>query len=286
MNLFEAGANWPAPAKINLFLHITGRRSDGYHLLQTAFQFLDYGDQLSFQTHASGEINLSPPLAGVTTEENLVWRAARRLQQATKCSKGVDITLEKKILAGGGLGGGSSDAATTLVALNHLWQLQLSQTELLELGLSLGADLPVFILGEAAWAEGVGEKLTPISPDEPWYLVVHPGISVATAEIFSSQELTRDCQAITIRALNSGNTSNVCEAVVFNHYPAVKEVADWLSQWSPARMSGTGASVFAPFSERGEAEEVLAQVRSNWHGFVARGVNRSPLLRRLEQARD
>ncbi|MBF0219948.1 MAG: 4-(cytidine 5'-diphospho)-2-C-methyl-D-erythritol kinase [Gammaproteobacteria bacterium] len=273
--------SWPSPAKINLFLHITGRRPDGYHLLQTAFQFLDFGDSLSFSLNNRGTLALTTPLTGVSNADNLVLRAAKALQQlATQRGHpalGASITLDKILPMGGGLGGGSSNAATTLVALNQLWQLHLSTDELIKLGLTLGADVPVFIFGHAAWAEGVGEKLTPINPAEPWYLVINPGVAVATAEIFQAKELTRDCPAITIRALDSGDTNNVCEDIVCQRYPSVANALAWLRQQGEAAMSGTGASLFAPCSSRAEAEQRLAAVPAPWHGFVARGVNISPL---------
>ena len=184
---------WPAPAKINLFLHITGQRDDSYHLLQTAFQFLDYGDVLQFGVHDNPSISLSTAIDGVDDEDNLIIRAARALQASANIQQGVNITIEKRLPIGGGLGGGSSNAATTLLALNQLWQCHLSKTELAQLGLTLGADVPIFLHGEAAWAEGVGEQLSPISPPEPWYAVIAPDCHVSTAEVFSSQELTRDC---------------------------------------------------------------------------------------------
>ena len=201
---------WPAPAKINLFLHITGQRDDGYHELQTAFQFLDVADSLQFRVQDDPDITLLTPITGVADKDNLVVRAAHALQQYANVSKGVQISLEKGLPMGGGLGGGSSNAATTLVALNDLWQCGLSVDTLATLGLSLGADVPVFIHGTAAWAEGVGEKLTAISPPEPWYIVIAPDCHVSTAEVFSSQELTRDCEPITISRFLSGEGRNVC----------------------------------------------------------------------------
>lgn len=270
--------SWPAPAKLNLFLHITGRRPDGMHELQTLFQFLDVGDKLFFEPREDGNLNLLSSLDGVADEDNLVMRAARYLQTETGCSLGVDIRLEKNLPAGGGLGGGSSDAATTLVALNQLWQTGLSVDELAHLGLKLGADVPIFVHGRAAWAEGVGEKFTEASPPEPWYLVIIPDCEVSTAEVFSSRELTRDCQPITIRDFLSGQTGNVCETVVRKQYPAVDEALNWLAQFASARMTGTGSCVFAAFENEAQATEISGKMPSKWQGFVARGCNRSPLL--------
>ena len=270
--------SWPAPAKLNLFLHITGQREDGYHLLQTAFQFVDYGDTLEIAVTESSTIRLSPALPGVADDDNLIVRAAKLLQQATNTTLGAEIRLKKQLPMGGGLGGGSSDAATTLVALNAQWKCQLSQDELAELGLQLGADVPVFVRGHAAWAEGVGELLTPISPPEPWYLVVIPDCQVSTAEIFSTSELTRDCDPIKISGFLSGEGSNVCEAVVKQRYPAVAEALDWLAQYANPRMTGTGACVFASFETAAEAKQVWQQLPVTWQGFVAKGCNQSPLL--------
>jgi 4-diphosphocytidyl-2-C-methyl-D-erythritol kinase len=274
-------AGWPAPAKLNLFLHITAQRADGMHELQTLFQFLDVGDTLYFEPRADGQLNLHGGLADVADEDNLVMRAAHCLQAETRTPLGTDIRLDKRLPAGGGLGGGSSDAATTLVALNCLWQTGLSADELARLGLVLGADVPVFVHGKAAWAEGVGEKFTEVSPPEPWYLVVAPDCEVSTAAIFSAPELTRDCQPITIRDFLSGQAENVCESVVRKQYPAVDQALNWLGQFAPARMTGTGSCVFAAFENKAQATEVSRKIPGKWQGFVARGCNRSPLLERL-----
>ncbi|KKL26079.1 hypothetical protein LCGC14_2398870 [marine sediment metagenome] len=268
---------WPSPAKLNLFLHITGRRQDGYHLLQTAFQFLDYGDSLSFDVNDSGQIILATPLDGVDDDDNLIVKAAKLIKPYASTASGVSISIKKKLPMGGGLGGGSSNAATTLTALNTLWKCGLSTAELAQLGLSLGADVPIFITGHAAWAEGVGEQLTPISPVEPWFAVIVPDCHVSTAEIFSSTQLTRDCEPITIPRFLSGEGSNVCEAVVKQHYPAVAEALDWLSQFGVARMTGTGACVFTDFKSQSEAQHVINNLPSRWQGFVAKGCNQSPL---------
>jgi 4-diphosphocytidyl-2-C-methyl-D-erythritol kinase len=268
---------WPAPAKLNLFLHITGRRSDGYHDLQTAFQFLDYGDQLQFSIDDSGVIRLNNSLAGVADDDNLVIRAARLLQQHTGCKRGAVIDIDKRLPMGGGLGGGSSNAATTLVALNYLWQTAVSNEDLAQLGLQLGADVPIFVAGYAAWAEGVGDRLTPISPTESWFAVIKPDCEVSTAEIFSSPELTRDCEPITISRFLSGEGRNVCEQVVKQRYPAVANALNWLAQYAPPRMTGTGACIFADFESQQKAQQVVDSLPSNWQGFVAKGCNRSPL---------
>lgn len=276
-----SAAGWPAPAKLNLFLHITARRADGMHELQTLFQFLDVGDSLYFTLREDGRLRLQGGLAGVADEDNLVMRAARRLQTESGTRLGADMRLEKRLPAGAGLGGGSSDAATTLVALNRLWQVGLSVDELARIGLGLGADVPVFVHGQAAWAEGVGEKFTAVAPPEPWYLVVAPSCEVSTAAIFAAPELTRDCRPITIRDFLSGQAGNVCEAVVREHYPDVSRALDWLGRFAPARMTGTGSCVFAAFENEAQATEVSRKIPGEWQGFVARGCNRSPLLDRL-----
>lgn len=275
---------WPAPAKLNLFLHITGRRRDGYHLLQTAFQFINYCDWLEFKLRPDGRIVHLSPLPGVPLEKDLIYRAAQLMQQRTACNQGVEVRIYKRLPLGGGLGGGSSDAATTLVALNHLWAAELSTTQLAQLGLELGADVPVFIHGHAAWAEGVGEQLQPLKLSEPWYLVIIPSIQVATGEIFAAPELTRDCKPITILDFLGGEGKNVFESVVRQRYPFIAEAIDWLSQFSPARMTGTGSSIFTAFDEKQQALQVLAQIPPTWRGVVAKGRNNSPLLSYLEEA--
>jgi 4-diphosphocytidyl-2-C-methyl-D-erythritol kinase len=273
-----------SPAKLNLFLHVTGRRADGYHTLQTLFQLLDYGDTLHFAD--SPTLTLTPQLAGVAPEDNLIIRAARLLQRATGCSKGAAITLEKRLPLGGGIGGGSSNAATTLLALNTLWDLRLSLAELAELGLQLGADVPVFVRGRSAWAEGVGEHLESIDLVACNYLILVPPCQVSTAVIFSQQALTRNSSAITIAAFLREGGRNDCEAVVRQLYPEVAFALDWLSNFAPARMTGTGACVFARFAERGAANAVLQQLPAGYSGFVAQGVNLSPVHRTLGLAAD
>ncbi|MFW5447299.1 MAG: 4-(cytidine 5'-diphospho)-2-C-methyl-D-erythritol kinase [Methylophagaceae bacterium] len=269
--------SWPAPAKINLFLHITGQRNDGYHELQTVFQFLDYCDYLQFEITEQSDIQLMHSIEGVNDNDNLIMRAAKLLQNYAKVEQGALISLDKKLPMGGGLGGGSSNAATTLVALNQLWKCQLSSDDLAQLGIGLGADVPIFIHGHAAWAEGVGEELLAISPPEPWYVVIVPDCHVSTAEIFASPELTRDCRSITISRFLSGEGRNVCEDVVLKDYPAVAEALDWLSRYGSPRMTGTGACVFADFESQQQAQKVLEILPENWQGFIAKGCNESPL---------
>ena len=279
-----AGAlSWPAPAKLNLFLHITGRRPDGYHTLQSVFQFLDIVDQICLRVTADGVIRRLTALPGVAPEQDLTVRAARLLQSAAGVTAGVDIQVDKRLPLGGGLGGGSSDAATVLVALNRLWGLGWSEDQLATLGLQLGADVPVFVRGHAAWAEGVGEILTPIELPEPWYLVLIPPVTVSTAEIFSAPELTRDTPPIRIPAFLAGAGDNDCAPVVRARYPVIGQYLDWLSQFGHARLTGTGACVFAAFPDQAAAQQVLAQRPADWRGFVAQGRNRSPLHHVLEQ---
>lgn len=272
---------WPAPAKLNLFLHITGRRHDGYHLLQTAFQFIDWRDQLDFKVHRRDEVRRGSVLVGVAPEQDLAVRAALKLKQYTGCGQGADIFVHKNIPPGGGLGGGSSDAATTLVALNHLWQTGCGPDELMRLGLELGADVPVFVQGRSAWAEGVGEKMTPLEPAEAVYLVIHPGCGVSTAGIFAADDLTRNTPAITIRDFLEGRGKNDCEAVVKRRYGEIRRALDWLGRYAPARLTGTGACLFAPFASQQAAAAVKAQAPAGWQARIVRGMNRSPLLDRL-----
>ena len=272
---------WPAPAKLNLTLRIVGRRTDGYHRLQTVFQFLDRCDWLWFIPRADGVIEREGVVTGVAPEADLTFRAARLLQQATGTGSGATIRIEKRLPLGGGLGGGSSDAATTLVALNYYWGTGLSRTRLAELGLQLGADVPVFVHGQAAWAEGVGERLTPVELPEPWFVVLTPACQVATGVVFNDPELTRNSPLSTIADFLSGAGGNDCEAVVYRRYPEVAAAAAWLRQYGAARMTGTGASVFAAFPDAGSASRVLEQLPPGWSGFVAAGRNGSPLHERL-----
>ena len=281
--MIQIQSSYLAPAKLNLFLHITSRRADGYHCLQTIFQFLDYSDVLHVNVRDDGQLSCQSNLKNLPAEQNLVLRAARLLKQYSGSPLGASIKIDKKIPLGGGLGGGSSDAATTLLALNQLWQLQLSYDTLARLGLTLGADVPVFVYGHSAWAQGVGESLTPIDIDEPWYLVIHPGCHVSTAEIFSTPELTRDALPITMGEFFAGKSKNVCEGVVCSHYPQVRQALDWLTQYGPARLTGTGACLFTRFEDQKQAKTVLALLPNQWQGFVAAGKNISPLHKHFEK---
>lgn len=274
-------APWPAPAKLNLMLHVVGRRPDGYHELQTVFQFLDRCDLLEFSPRSDGRILRRTMLPGVAPEADLVVRAARLLQEATGCYQGVEITLHKRLPLGGGLGGGSSDAATTLVALNRLWGTALCEDELAGLGVRLGADVAVFVRGHTAWAEGVGERLVAVALVEPWYLVLVPNCQVSTAAVFKDPELTRNSPPIKISDFLAGGGRNDCEPVVRSRFPAVAEALDWLQRFRPARMTGTGSCVFAAFDTEDAASRLLSQVPAGLAAFVARGLNRSPLLERL-----
>lgn len=273
----------PAPAKLNLMLHIVGRRADGYHELQTLFQFLDHGDELSFSPREDGEIRLHTELPGVDHDSNLIVRAARLLQHESGCPQGADIHLLKRLPMGGGIGGGSSDAATALLGLNHLWQLHLEEDQLAELGLTLGADVPVFVRGRAAFAEGVGERLQPVELPEPWFLVIAPQVSVSTAEIFADPELTRNTPAITVRSLLAGGGHNDCQPIVEKRYPEVRNALSLLNKFVPASMTGTGACVFGSFPNEGEADKVRRQLPATLPSFVARGRNVSMLHRSLER---
>jgi 4-diphosphocytidyl-2-C-methyl-D-erythritol kinase len=275
---FTAEFPWPAPAKLNLFLHITGRRNDGYHLLQTVFQILDYGDSLYFTPRGDGVIRRLGGLETIPPEQDLVVRAAQLLARASGCNLGADVRIEKRIPIGGGLGGGSSDAATTLVALNRLWNLGFTPDELMSLGLNLGADVPVFVRGLSAWGEGVGERLLPVRLPEPWFLVITPPVAVSTAAVFGAAELERNQPPVNLQDFLAGRTVNICEPVTCTRYPEVAEALAWLARHAPARMSGTGASVFAAFATREQAVVASREVPRGWSCFVARGCNRSPLL--------
>lgn len=280
------GEDWPAPAKLNLFLHVTGRRPDGYHLLQTVFQFIDLADTLAFDVTDDGAIVRVSDLAGVPADADLVVRAARALQATTGCRSGARIRIEKRIPLGGGLGGGSSDAATTLVALNALWGTGLSDDALAELGLELGADVPVFVRGCAAFAEGVGERLQPVPLDEPWFVVVHPGCAVSTAAVFNAPELTRSTPAITIRDFLAGRqVTNDCAPVVRSRYPEVAAAMDWLQAYGAPRLTGTGACLFLAVSSEAAARDTVGRLPCAWQGYAVRGLNRSPLRSRLAALR-
>lgn len=272
-----------SPAKLNLFLHITGRRHDGYHELQTLFQLLEWGDYLEFTPDSSGRITLSGCDLGIPDEQNLIVRAARLLQQG---DRGVSISIDKRIPAGGGLGGGSSNAATTLLALNHLWQCGLGNAELQQMGACLGADVPVFTAGHTAWAEGVGEILTPVEMPRHWFLVVVPDCHVSTAEIFSHEQLTRDTSPIKIAAFFEGRSRNDCQNLVRSLHPEVDNALNWLDNFGEARLTGTGACVFASFPDEQDARSALGQLPREMTGFVAQGQNESPVLRALAGPKD
>lgn len=271
-----------SPAKLNLFLHITGRRADGYHNLQTLFQLLDYGDELSFNTRSDGQITLTPELPGVSFEQNLIIKAVRALAPYKPAAAGVDIQLEKRLPMGGGIGGGSSNAATTLVALNYLWGCGLNKNQLQAIGLQLGADVPVFINAQTAWAEGVGEDLKPIKMQPKWFLIAQPDCHVSTAEIFLHKDLTRDTSAIKVAAFLERGGKNDCEALVRELYPEVDKALILLQKFDRnARMTGTGACVFASFESAEEARKVQAEMPKSLPGFVAQGINESPLYKLL-----
>lgn len=273
--------HWLAPAKLNLFLHITGRRADGYHNLQTIFQLLDVGDRMAFRVRRDSRIRRVTDVPGVAEDDDLIVRAARLLQPFCPHGKGVDIFLSKYLPMGGGLGGGSSDAATTLQVLNRLWGCGCSSAELARLGARLGADVPVFLGGKTAWAEGIGDELIPLSGEEKPYLVLKPDVEISTAKLFSSTRLTRDCDPIKIPSLRNTGRVNVFEPLVRELYPEVDSALAWLSEYAPARLTGTGSCIFAPFGSVEEAQAVLAGKPVGVEGFVARGVNESPLLKQL-----
>jgi 4-diphosphocytidyl-2-C-methyl-D-erythritol kinase len=269
---------YPAPAKLNLFLHVVGRRTDGYHLLQTLFCFVDYGDRLTFSPRSDARVDLRNPLPGVPPESDLTVRAARLLQAETGCHQGVEIGLEKHLPLGGGLGGGSSDAATVLLALNHLWGLGLPRKRLQEIGLALGADVPVFVFGRSAFAEGVGEALQAVDVPPAWYVVLEPPVQVPTALIFSARELKRDSMRVRSGAWSPGFGRNDLEAVALAHFPVVAEYLNWLARFGEARMSGSGACVFCSFEHKEQAQAVLAQRPSGMRGWIARGLDCHPLF--------
>lgn len=278
--------NCPAPAKLNLFLHVVGRRPDGYHLLQTVFQLIDRGDLLHFALRDDDRIERTTELAGVPAESDLVVRAARLLQAEAKARFperrfGADIAVDKQLPMGGGLGGGSSDAATTLMALNHLWHAGLTRQELMALGLRLGADVPFFIFGHNAFAEGIGEQMQAIDTPMTWFVVIEPGVSVPTAAIFSSQELTRDSKPVKItdfsRAI-TGFGKNDLQVVASRLFPPIAEAIEWLGQFGDARMTGSGACVFCGFEQESKADEVLGSMPRHWKAWKAKALARHPLV--------
>ncbi|MTC57309.1 MULTISPECIES: 4-(cytidine 5'-diphospho)-2-C-methyl-D-erythritol kinase [Providencia] len=274
---------WPSPAKLNLFLYITGQRADGYHELQTLFQFLDYGDQITFTPRQDDQINLLTTMAGVDVDKNLIVRAAKSLQAHCRTilnhpgPLGADICIDKVLPMGGGIGGGSSNAATTLIALNEHWGTQLSDDTLAELGKHLGADVPVFVRGHAAFAEGIGEILTPAEPKERWYLVAHPGIEISTPMIFTDPELNRNSPKRSLAALLLAPYANDCEPIARKRFREVEQLVSWLLEYAPSRLTGTGACVFSEFETQADALKVLNKAPSWVQGFIAQGANVSPL---------
>ena len=274
---------FPCPAKLNLFLYINGKRPDGYHELQTLFQFLDFGDWLHIKVRDDRKINLISSIADLKVEDNLIYRAAILLQQHTNTPLGADLELDKILPIGGGVGGGSSNAATALVALNYLWKTGLTTEELAKLGLALGADVPIFVHGKAAFAEGVGEQITYCEPPEKWYLVLKPNVSISTAVVFSDSDLPRNTPKKPLQQLLQEKYANDCEKVVRDHYSEVEELLNWLVEYAPARLTGTGACVFAEFDDEQSAQLVLQAKPKNCFGFVAKGLNLSPLHAMLQR---
>ena len=277
---------WPSPAKLNLFLHINGRDERGYHQLQSLFQMLDYGDELAFDVSETDKIYMDEPIDGVKDEENLIIRAAMALKKHSGVKKGARILIRKRLPMGGGIGGGSSNAATALVALNHLWQCGLDLKTLSEIGLKLGADVPIFVHGKTAFAEGVGEVITPTDNEGDVFLVVFPGCHVSTAAVFSEPLLPRDTPKITWQDYQFDNTHNDCQKIVCERYPKVANLLRWLLEYAPSRMTGTGACLFAIFNQAEEARQVLKTLPEGTSGFVARGVNQSPLYSRLNEIKN
>jgi 4-diphosphocytidyl-2-C-methyl-D-erythritol kinase len=276
------GERWPAPAKLNLMLRVVGRREDGYHLLQTVFQIIDLCDWLTFHPVDDGNVGLSKPIPGVPEQDDLTVRAAQLLKMHTGYLGGVCIDVEKNLPMGGGLGGGSSDAATTLVVLNKLWKLGLSRDELMQLGLQLGADVPVFVFGYSAWGEGVGEKLQAITLPELWVVIIKPRCHVNTKEIFSSKELTRDSKPITMRDFIAGDVINDCQFVVNKNYKQVEDAMFALSKYAVARLTGTGACVFAQFDSEADARSAYQELSKDWEVYLAKGQGISPLYKQME----
>jgi 4-diphosphocytidyl-2-C-methyl-D-erythritol kinase len=274
----SAAIRWPAPAKLNLFLHVTGQRPDGYHDLQTLFQLIDLSDDIDIELRADGRIERLAGPEEVPPEADLVVRAARALQAAAGSQAGANLSVTKRIPMGGGLGGGSSDAATVLVALNHMWACGLSSDDLAAIGVKLGADVPVFVRGRSAWAEGRGERLTPIDLPERCFVLVHPKVHVPTAALFQAPELTRNSPPITMGGFLESGGRNDFEPVVRARYPEVARALDWLGQFAPARLTGTGSCIFAPCASRNEAQDIVERVPAPWRGMVARGMNVSPVL--------
>jgi len=296
---------FPAPAKLNLFLHVVGQRNDGYHELETLFQFLDYSDTIEITVSTNSDIILQTPLNGVDYEDNLIVKAAKILQEKISQENqdketpllGATININKVLPMGGGLGGGSSNAATVLVALNTLWQCNFSTKQLSELGLSLGADVPIFVHGFAAFAQGVGEKLSPVQPEESWYLISKPHCSISTASVFTSSDLPRDTEKLAHNdfnkhycnedlyagyQLNNGKYHNDCQTMVIKHYDKVANLLAWLIEYAPSRMTGTGACIFSSFSSKEAAYDLQAKLPKGVNSFIAKGLNKSALLPVIE----
>lgn len=273
----------PAPAKLNLFLHITGVREDGYHNLQTIFQLLDYSDEVTLLRRDDGVIRRSEGLAEVKPSDDLIVKAAQALKRYTGTTYGADVGVLKRLPVGGGIGGGSSDAATTLLGLNALWECHLTTDELLDIAVTLGADVPVFVAGHSAWAEGIGEQLTPMELPAIWFLVLHPGVFVSTAKLFSSEVLTRNKSILKMRDFTDTDIENIFEVIVREQHPEVDLSLNWLSQFSAARMTGTGSCIFAGFNSFEEAEKVLRKMPVKWKGFVAKAINVSPVFEAIDQ---
>jgi len=284
--MFSDSIRWPAPAKLNLFLYITSQRADGYHELQTLFQFIDRCDYLTIEANDSGIITISPELVDVPLESNLIYKAAMLLKTYSNCPFGAHIQLEKNLPMGGGLGGGSSDAATTLVALNHHWNLKLSDQVLSDLGVTLGADVPIFIHGKAAIAEGVGEKLTSVQPIQPYYLIAVPSCHISTPSVFKNPYLKRDTKKLPHEQLMNNKWQNDCQPCVKKMYPEVAKTIDWLLEYAPTQMTGTGACVFSTFDHANSAE-LLAEQTPEWlNCFTTKGLNISPLREMLTTKTD
>lgn len=279
----ETFTRWPAPAKLNMFLHITGRRPDGYHELQTLYQLLDWGDEVRIRLTPGPGIRRINKVDGVSEQHDLAIRAAKLLQAASACRKGADIELIKNIPMGSGLGGGSSDAATVLRVLNHLWGCGLSVDELAGLGFELGADVPVFVHGQSSWAEGLGEKLQACKTDDCWYVLVFPGVAISTAEIFQSPELKRDSAPISLSEYDYSRTCNAFEKVVMKRHPELRQTVQELSKWGLPRLTGSGSCIFLPINEKNDAKDITNHLKSRYNVLAARGVNRSPLLAKLPE---
>ncbi|MGB1262957.1 MAG: 4-(cytidine 5'-diphospho)-2-C-methyl-D-erythritol kinase [Cognaticolwellia sp.] len=278
--------SFPSPAKLNLFLHIVGRMDNGYHQLETVFQFLDHHDTIELRATENNAITLLTPIAGVDNNDNLIVKAAKLLQSTSGCQQGAEIKLDKVLPMGGGLGGGSSNAATVLLALNALWQTQLTIEQLAELGIQLGADVPIFIHGFAAFAQGIGEQLTPATPKTYWYLVSKPNCSIATQSVFTATDLTRDTPAIRYSDADIENYHNDCQTWVIKHYPEVAKLLAWLIDYAPSQMTGTGACIFSRFSSKQDACYVQSLLPSGIESFVAQGLNQSPLHAAIAEISD